>query len=181
MKIKIIISMLMLITINAFGYDFIYEPNLLTRSSDPFYIKERIMRFDDRTIKLDQETQLYYREYNGKKYYCTDGTITETEEEATLRGQREEQRYMENIQKIAKQAAIFRWVLRQHFGEGAETNQTITEDYVTEYFVMRRIMGNSGANDASDAILLQNGFNVIKAITGDGTSWSLRWDLIPEL
>lgn len=42
-------------------------------------------------------------------------------------------------------------------------------------------MGNSGANDASDAILLQNGFNVIKAITGDGTSWSLRWDLIPEL
>ena len=34
------------------------------------------MRFDDRTIELDQETQLYYREYNGKKYYCTDGTIT---------------------------------------------------------------------------------------------------------
>ena len=170
-----------IISIKCFGYDFIYEPNHLTRNSDPFFIRNRIMRYEDTIVEKDSENGLFYREYNGKRYYCVDGSIIETEEESILREQREAQRYIENIQKIAQQAAIFRWVLRYHFGEGAETNQRITEEYVTEYFTMRRITNTSDPNDASDVNLLQRGFETIKAITGDGTSWSLRWDLIPEL
>lgn len=179
---KILIGLILLgLSFSANGYDFIYEPNLLTRSSDPFYIKERVMRFDDRIVSYDTEKELYYREYNEENYYCKDGSIVETTEETLAREERENSEQAERIVAIAETAAAFRWVLRQHFGEGAETNTAVTESIVTQYFIQRRILGTGELTDASDAILLQSGFETIKEVTGDGTIWSFPWSQIPEI
>ena len=105
----------------------------------------------------------------------------ETDDEINSRLEREEQVKMEKIEQISQQAAIFRWVLQQHFGPGAETNRNVTETSVAQYFINRRITGTSEPTDASDALLLQTGFEAIKNCTGDGTSWSLPWELIPNL
>jgi hypothetical protein len=181
MKIIKLISALLIISVTCYGFDFIYEPNHLTRNPDPFFIKNRTMRFDDHNVELDKDNSLYYREYNNKRYYCTDGTVFETDDEINSRLEREEQVKMEKIEQISQQAAIFRWVLQQHFGPGAETNRNVTETSVAQYFINRRITGTSEPTDASDALLLQTGFEAIKNCTGDGTSWSLPWELIPNL
>jgi hypothetical protein len=99
--------------------------------------------------------------------------IDQAELEAEM--QIQQARFME----IAPIATVFRWVLHQHFGENAETDHNITEEAVTQYFIQRRITGTSSPTDASDAILLQKGFDAIKTFTGDGTSWSFPWDQLP--
>jgi hypothetical protein len=179
---KILIGLILLgLLFSANGYDFIYEPNLLTRSSDPFYIKERVMRYDDRVVEYDTTKNLYYREYEGEKYYCVDGTVTETSEEVTARETREQEAYYASVVEIAATAAIFRWTLQQHFGVGAETNRLVTEDTVTLYFINRCRNGTGEATDGTDALVLSKGFEAIKSVTKDGTIWSFPWYLIPEI
>ena len=41
-------------------------------------------------------------------------------------------------------------------------------------------IGTITAADLGAATLLERGFDTIKAFTGDGTSWSFPWALIPE-
>lgn len=181
MKKILIAAILMIFTGTGFGYDFVYQPNLLTRNQDPFKISERVMRFDDRIVSYDKIKNLYYREHEGIRYYCQDGSVTETENEIAAREEREGQESATKVANIAEQATVFRWVLQQHFGVGAETNEDVTEQAISKYFIQRRIAGTGSPDDASDAILLQSGFEAIKKVTEDETSWSLPWNLIPEI
>ena len=77
MKRLATILVFLITAITGFGYDFIYEPNHLTRNSDPFYIQNRVMRFEDSIVDVDTNTGLFFREYSGKKYFCTDNSINE--------------------------------------------------------------------------------------------------------
>ena len=81
---------------------------------------------------------------------------------------------------LAEEAQLFKTILTIHFGEGAVTNTNVTERAVMQYFVNRRLSGTSEPTDASDGILLQRGFEVIKAYTGDGTVWSFPWEMLDD-
>jgi hypothetical protein len=87
--------------------------------------------------------------------------------------------YAAKVAAVAQQASVFRWVLQQHFGVGAETNRAVGVTSVSAYFIQRRMAGTSAATDASDAIILQQGFEALSEITGDGTTWSFPWEMIP--
>jgi len=181
MKKIIIILLLTAIATTAFGYDFIYVPNRLTRSGDPFAVKERVMRYNDRVVELDAVKNLYYREYEGEKYYCVDGTVTETSDEVKAREAREREAYLSAVVAIGPTAAMFRWTLEQHFGAGAVTNRLVTEDTVTLYFINRRRTGTNEDTDGTDTMILTRGFEAILKITKTGNIWTFPWDLIPEL
>lgn len=77
------------------------------------------------------------------------------------------------------QANTFKSLINLHFGVGAETNKTITQNYVVSYFVNRRINGTADINDASDALILQNLFQSLSGFTPDGTTWSFPWEALP--
>jgi hypothetical protein len=77
-------------------------------------------------------------------------------------------------------AGVFRALMREHFGPGAETNTTIKAGTVATYFINRRMTGTGGANDGQDSFFLQMAFEQIKAWTGDGTSYTFPWHLLPE-
>lgn len=77
------------------------------------------------------------------------------------------------------EAELFRQTLRLHFGEGAETNRAITAPVVKTYFVGKRYTGTITAADLADATLLNDGFAKLAAWTGDGTSWTFPFHLIP--
>ena len=72
-------------------------------------------------------------------------------------------------------AHAFRTTLRNHFGPDAETNQTLTEDKVMQYFAGKQLRGEVLPTDPMDTMVLSFGFNAIKRWTGDGTSWSFPW------
>jgi hypothetical protein len=74
--------------------------------------------------------------------------------------------------ELLQVANVFKTVLQIHFGEGAETNRSVTAQAVTEYFLSRRIAGTAEPNDASDMIILREGFEAIKSYTMTGESWS---------
>lgn len=69
-------------------------------------------------------------------------------------------------------ADTFRTVLRLHFGEGAETDTSITAETVARYFLDRRVSGTAEPGDATDLIILREGFDAIKAFTMTGETWS---------
>ena len=76
-------------------------------------------------------------------------------------------------------ADVFRTVLRLHFGDGAERDTSITAESVAQYFLDRRVSGTAEPTDATDLIILREGFDAIKAFTLTGESWSFfheHWD-----
>lgn len=77
-------------------------------------------------------------------------------------------------------ASAFRHILREHFGEEAETNTDVTANAVAAYFINRRLTNTGEATDGQDAFFLQTGFEQITAWTGDGTVWSFPWHLLEE-
>lgn len=77
------------------------------------------------------------------------------------------------------EAELFRQTMRLHFGDGAETNRAITAPLVKTYFVGKRYTGTITAADLADATLLNDGFAKLAAWTGDGTSWTFPFHLIP--
>lgn len=81
---------------------------------------------------------------------------------------------------LIEAATSFKSLLSFHFGVGAETNTAITESYVTSYFVNRRLTGTGSVEDAADALILQTLFSKLKALSVDGTTWSLPWQEISE-
>ncbi len=87
----------------------------------------------------------------------------------------------EKFANIASQATLFRAVLRQHFGEGAETNRAVTAKAVEQYFIAKQLSGTITASDLGAATILERGFEALKAYTGDGTSWSFPWENLPEV
>lgn len=99
---------------------------------------------------------------------------------AVSQAEAEAEEYTAKVAAVAPQAALFRHVLRQNFGAGAETNTAITAKAVEQYFIAKQLNGNITAADLGAATLLERGFSALKAFTGDGTSWSFPWHLIPE-
>ena len=97
------------------------------------------------------------------------------------------QEYAAKVAAIAPEAAVFRLLYESHFGPGAVTNRAITEAAVAAYFTGRRVgklLGtetNDISFDAQDIIALNRGFELIKAVTGDGTIWTFPWDLVPPI
>lgn len=77
------------------------------------------------------------------------------------------------------EAELFRQTIRLYFGAGAETNRAITAPVVKAYFVNKRYAGTITAADLADATLLDAGFRTLSAWTGDGTSWTFPFELIP--
>lgn len=75
-------------------------------------------------------------------------------------------------------AQAFRSILREHFGENAETDQTITKQYVTKYFLQRQVSRTATQFDSGDAQLLNEGFNKISEWTRDGTTWTFPWYIL---
>lgn len=76
-------------------------------------------------------------------------------------------------------ASAFRAALRALFGESAETNRNITEEYV----VGALLQLDPAQYDAKTADLMKVGFDKLAALSGDGTTWTLFetvGDLIPQ-
>lgn len=80
--------------------------------------------------------------------------------------------------ELWQMAAIFVATLRQHFGENAETNREVTASAVEQYFIGKRIAGTLTTLDLADASLLERGFDLITAWTGDGTIWSFPLEVL---
>ena len=81
--------------------------------------------------------------------------------------------------EIAAKAALLRAVLRSHFGDGAETNRDVTATAVTNYFVAKRMQDSLTAKDAADMVLLSSLFAELSEWNGDGTTWTIPWEVIP--
>lgn len=75
-------------------------------------------------------------------------------------------------------ASKYRKCLRKHFPENPspETDRSVTRAAV---FVLIADLLDSGTG-AEDAIILQTGYDTISAWTGDGTTWSFPWNLLPQ-
>jgi len=114
---------------------------------------------------------------NAEWSYATPAEIA-AEEAAAAQAAAEAQ--AARIAAVAPEAGLFRMLLRDYFGPGAETNTTITAQYVTAYFIGKQLAGTITAQDLGAATLLERGFETIKSVTGDGTIWSFPWASIPE-
>lgn len=75
-------------------------------------------------------------------------------------------------------ASAFRSILREHFGENAETNQSITKEFVVQYFLQRQVTRTATQFDAGDVQLLKEGFEKITEWTQDGTTWTFPWYIL---
>ncbi len=90
------------------------------------------------------------------------------------------QEFVAALDKHKKKLIAFKFVYEDHFGEGALTNQAITEAYVREYFITRRVTRTSAPEDGMDLIALMEGFEVLKGFTGNETIWGFDWSLIED-
>ena len=78
--------------------------------------------------------------------------------------------------QLWQDASVFRTLLRKYFGATAETDHTVTQQSVTNYFLTTT--GLTG-DQVRDGIFIQQLFNEIIAWTGDGTTWSFPWSNLP--
>ena len=76
-------------------------------------------------------------------------------------------------------ASSYRATLCRNFGAGAETNPAITAAYVTSYFDGKRLAGTITPLETADAVALIRDFAILSAWTGDDTTWSIPWDIVP--
>lgn len=76
----------------------------------------------------------------------------------------------------AEKAALFRAILRKHFGDGAETNRALTAEAVTGYFAVKP---NITADEVRDGVLLRELFAVLSEWNGTGETWTLPWEVLP--
>ena len=81
--------------------------------------------------------------------------------------------------QLWQQAGAFRFTIRKHFGDGAETNRTVTLAAVETYFVGKQMAGSITAQETADALVLEHLFTVISDWTGDGTTFSFPWTHLP--
>ena len=81
--------------------------------------------------------------------------------------------------ELMQQAAVFRLTLRRHFGDNAETNTNVTQSAVAGYFTQKQVAQTITAAELADAVILNELFAAISAWTGDGTTWSFPYELLP--
>ena len=109
-------------------------------------------------------------------------TADEKEQLAQQELVRQQAEYQARIEAIPQElwltASKYRKCLRKHFPEieSSETDHTITKSVV---FVLIADLLDSGGG-AEDAIILQTGYDMLTAWTGDGTTWSFPWSLLQQ-
>lgn len=86
---------------------------------------------------------------------------------------------LKRLQEIAPVAHVFRIVMERNFGVGACTNQDLTFSVVQSYFVQKLLSGTITQLETADSVYLQATFPILIEYTGDGTIWSIPWELIP--
>lgn len=74
---------------------------------------------------------------------------------------------------MVQKAAVFKAILTQYFGEGAEVNPVVDEETVTNYFASLPAITSA---QVRDAILLSRLFEVLRQ--PDGTTWSFPWIML---
>lgn len=84
-----------------------------------------------------------------------------------------------SFQPLIPQAQLLRTLLRRNFGDAAETNREVTVESVTAYFAGLTLAGTITAVQASDGVLLARCFEALVAWTGDGTIWTIPWEVVP--
>lgn len=91
------------------------------------------------------------------------------------RQERERQARLASFQPLIPKAAVYKAILRKHFGGGAETNRDVTATAVEAYFVQKE---PATAGDLKDAVLLKELFAVLSVWNG-GETWTLPWGVVP--
>lgn len=81
---------------------------------------------------------------------------------------------------LLQKAMLFRATLRIHFGPGAEVNHSVSAEAVAGYFEQRRMNRTIAAVESADAVALMRYFADLTEWTGDGTTWSFPWEMLPE-
>lgn len=71
--------------------------------------------------------------------------------------------------ELLAMAADFRYTLRKHFGEGAETNREVTATVVTNYFLTAPGLS---VDDLRDGLKLERQFEKLAAYNGTGETWT---------
>ena len=100
--------------------------------------------------------------------------------EATALQEAKQAQFNAIIQSVTPIAQLYRATLRSIFGANAETNTTISQEYVEGYFAAQiSANGTLTTLQLTQEIVLSQGFQVLSKITADSTTWSFPWDLIP--
>jgi hypothetical protein len=73
-------------------------------------------------------------------------------------------------------AAQFKALMRAYFGEGAETNRTITAAYVETYFLTTNGLTIEAIQHG---MALKGMFEELSAWNGTGETWTLPWEVVP--
>lgn len=115
--------------------------------------------------------------------FIAQGARTATQEEIDAKTAEETnqamQEAMKKLQGIALTAHVFRIVMERNFGAGACTNQELTFSEVQSYFVQKLLNGTITQLETADSVYLQATFPILTEFTGDGTIWTIPWELIP--
>lgn len=76
-------------------------------------------------------------------------------------------------------AYVLKTTLVKYFGAGAETSRIVTKGYVSAFFDAKRQAGTITEQEVADVVALMQAFDAITQWTGDGTTWSFPWNLVP--
>ena len=94
--------------------------------------------------------------------------------------------YTAAVAMVTPLAQQYRALLREYFGAGAETSQTVTQASVLGYFLQLDAAKTITAQQSGDALTLQTIFAVIEPLANDGVTpapntWSASfWQMIPQ-
>lgn len=81
-----------------------------------------------------------------------------------------------DFQPLIPHAYMFRALMRQYFGDNAETNRDITREVVEGYFLTAPNLTIQGVQHG---MTLQGLFAELSAWNGTGETWSLPWEIVP--
>ncbi len=81
-----------------------------------------------------------------------------------------------DFQRLIPHAYMFRALMRQYFGDNAETNRDITREVVEGYFLTAPNLTIQGVQHG---MTLQGLFAELSTWNGTGETWSLPWEIVP--
>ena len=107
-----------------------------------------------------------------------DATNAEAQADALAKQQAQ---YNAAVTTLTPLAQLYRATLTVLFGDGAETNTTISQLYIEGYFAnLIAINDTLTTLQLTQLTVLREGFTALSQLTGDGTTWSFPWNLIPQ-
>ena len=89
----------------------------------------------------------------------------------------------ETLQKWAPEKlqdlALFRMTLQRYWGAGAETNQAVSQQSVTGYFIQKHMTAGLTNQELGDSEILAKLYVELAPLCPDGTTWTAPYELIP--